>query len=102
MVLEADIYDWEDSVVQRVDYSYDVYNRLVRRQLDTDGPDHPHAATDQFFSYVGNQVQLQFDGNRAIDLSHRYLWGPAVDQLLADEQIAPLAPGVNQRLLPAW
>ena len=27
------------------------------------------------------------------DLSHRYLWGPAVDQLLSDEQIAPQSSG---------
>ena len=26
------------------------------------------------------------------DLSHRYLWGPAVDQILADEQLSPPAP----------
>ena len=30
------------------------------------------------------------------NLSHRYLWGPAVDQLLADEQLSPLPPGEGQ------
>ena len=30
---------------------------------------------------------LQFDGTTAADLSHRYLWGPVVDQLLADETV---------------
>ena len=35
--------------------------------------------------YDANQPVLQFDGDTASDLSHRYLWGPAVDQLLADE-----------------
>jgi RHS repeat-associated protein len=29
----------------------------------------------------------------ATDLSHRYLWGPAVDQLLADEQLTPVVGG---------
>ena len=27
------------------------------------------------------------------NLSHRYLWGPAVDQLLSDEQLTPLSSG---------
>ena len=45
------------------------------------------------FVYEGNQIVLQFDrtdGNAmaASDLSHRYLWGPAVDQLMADEQVS--------------
>ena len=35
----------------------------------------------------GNQPVLEFDGDTAADLSHRYLWGPAVDQLLADETV---------------
>ena len=30
------------------------------------------------------------------DLSHRYLWGPAVDQLLSDEQLSPLPSGEGQ------
>ena len=49
---------------------------------------------------------LQFDGPgggtgsasdlTGADLSHRYLWGPAVDQLLCDEQLSPLPPGEGQ------
>ncbi len=40
----------------------------------------------------GGQVVLEFDKDgtgdvAATDLSHRYLWGEAVDQLLADEQV---------------
>lgn len=39
---------------------------------------------------LGGQVALQFDAigsgdMRASDLSHRSVWGPAVDQLLPDE-----------------
>ncbi len=30
---------------------------------------------------------MEFDGDTAADLSHRYLWGDAVDQLLADETV---------------
>lgn len=31
MVLEADIFDREDAIVQRVEYAYDAFNQLVRR-----------------------------------------------------------------------
>jgi RHS repeat-associated protein len=33
---------------------------------------------------------LDFAGDAATDLSHRYLWGPAVDQILADEGVDSL------------
>jgi RHS repeat-associated protein len=44
------------------------------------------------FAYDGNQIALQFDkdgtGNvAATDLSHRYVSGPAVDQIVADERV---------------
>jgi len=46
----------------------------------------PGAAVDRFFVYDGNQIILQLDDSG--DPTHRYLWGPAVDQLLADEAAA--------------
>ena len=44
------------------------------------------------FAYDGDQIALQFDKNMAgsvtaTDLSHRYLSGPAVDRVLADERV---------------
>ena len=47
---------------------------------------------------------MQFDGTgtgdlTAADLSHRYLWGPAVDQLLADEQVTN---GLSQQGSVVW
>jgi RHS repeat-associated protein len=57
--------------------------------------------TKTVFIYDGNQIVMQFDSSgaggspadlTAANLSHRYLWGPAVDQLLADEQLSPLPP----------
>jgi len=45
------------------------------------------------------QIVLQFDRAGtddavAADLTHRYLWGPRVDEILADEQISsPSTPG---------
>jgi RHS repeat-associated protein len=49
--------------------------------LDADG------TVDNEYHWIhdGDQAVLEFDGDTASDLSHRYLWGPAVDQLLADE-----------------
>ena len=59
------------------------------------------------FIYDGNQVLFQFDGtgngsgsgvgNDPLtigNLGHRYLWGPGVDQLLADEHVSSVTtPG---------
>src|SRR5208337_3496392 len=50
------------------------------------------ATTQARYIYDGNQIVLEFDGTGSGNLtattpSHRYLWGPAVDQLLADEQV---------------
>jgi RHS repeat-associated protein len=75
---------------QVVNYAYDTFNRLVGRTMDADGD----AQIDQreAFAYDGNQIVLHFQGEgtadlAAADLAHRYLWGNAVDQLLADEQV---------------
>ena len=61
------------------------------------------------FVYDGDQIVLQFDEDfsgtgtpgvtttmSAADLSHRYLWGPATDELLSDEQLSPLSSGEGQ------
>jgi RHS repeat-associated protein len=75
-----------------VAYSYDPLNRLVGETVTL--ADQSWITT--VFVYDGSQVALQFDSSgatgsasalTAADLSHRYLWGPAVDQLLADEQV---------------
>ncbi len=57
-----------------VNYVYDMYNRLIHKELDADG-DGTGTAEDTFWIYDGNQAVLQFDGDTAADLSHRYLWG---------------------------
>jgi RHS repeat-associated protein len=73
------------TVTKAVQYEYDAYNRLVTKKLDADG--NGTFEEKLHWIYDGNQPVLQFDGNTASDLSHRYLWGPAVDQLLADETV---------------
>ena len=48
-------------------------------------------AGTQHYVFDGKNMVLAFDGND--NLTDRYLWGPAVDQLLADENYSnPVAP----------
>ncbi|MHB9048515.1 MAG: RHS repeat-associated core domain-containing protein, partial [Pirellulales bacterium] len=81
---------------QVVNYTYDVFNRLVARWIDPDGDNGTTEPIRQTaFVYDGDQILLQFEqvglGNLdGGDLKHRYLWGPAVDQILADETVASL------------
>ncbi|MDX1968590.1 MAG: RHS repeat-associated core domain-containing protein [Planctomycetaceae bacterium] len=82
--------DDEDNVLSTVEQSYDVYNQWVRRSVDADGPGGA-AAVDTFFAYDSGQIVLQFDGDEAADLSHRYLWGGNIDHLLTDEAVTSLA-----------
>ena len=80
-----------------VKYTYDYANRLIGKTLDSDGD----GTVDSSTVYVQDSKQIiaQFDKTgtgdaAASDLSHRYLWGEAVDQLLADETVDDLAtPG---------
>jgi RHS repeat-associated protein len=93
-------------------YAYDYLNRWIARSHDPDG-DGPLDFTNTYFVYDGTppsgslldraavtmenigQIVLHFDSDGQGDpqLAHRYLWGPAVDQILADEQVTdPTAP----------
>jgi hypothetical protein len=77
------------SATKVTDFAYDLLNRLVSETADPDGTGE-QSAGETYFAYDGNQIALQFDGSESADLSHRYLWGPAVDQVLADEQVTSL------------
>jgi RHS repeat-associated protein len=84
------------ALTKSIDYVYDPFNRLVRRTFDANG-EASGGVTDQFFAGFASatgtgadelaQPTLEFDGGTATDLTHRYLWGPAVDQLIADEDV---------------
>jgi len=81
------------AAVKSTDFVYDVNNRLVRKVHDPDGAGE-QVATTECFAYDGQQVLLRFDGPQLSDLADRYLWGPAVDYLLSDEQLtSPTTPG---------
>ncbi len=73
-----------------VENSYDFANRWVRKILDDDG-DGTRDYT-QVFAYDGNQIVLDFHRNGPCGmegghLRERYLWGAAVDQILAEEAV---------------
>ena len=89
--------DNNGDTTKTVTYLYDVFDRWIGETIAVPG----QAVQQTRFVYDGNQIVLQFDKTgtgdlAASDLSHRYLWGPAVDQLLADEALSPLPPGEGQ------
>jgi RHS repeat-associated protein len=86
-----------------VDYLYDAENRWVGENIDSTGDGQINEEIR--FAYDGDQIVLEFDKDlsrgaspvmTASDLSHRYLWGPTVDQLLADEQLTPVTETSGQ------
>jgi RHS repeat-associated protein len=77
--------DSQGNVTKSVQYTYDAFNRLVSRTVDADG-DGEQTATSTYSIYDGQQVALEFDSTGAVE--RRYLSGPAVDQVLAEETAA--------------
>ncbi len=93
-----------------MEYTYDHQNRLLSRITDPDGTAGPQLPVTEYFVHDGTgqsvtsatldpnnlrevgQVVLRLDADG--DVLNRYLWGPGVDQLLADEQVdSPGVPG---------
>ncbi|MBT9315957.1 peroxidase family protein [Leptothoe spongobia] len=72
----------DGTLIKDVDYVYDVYDRRIAKVLDADG-DGADAPTEERFVYDGDHITLVFDGERI--QTHRYLHGPQVDQVLAEE-----------------
>ncbi|MHB8900009.1 MAG: RHS repeat-associated core domain-containing protein [Thermoguttaceae bacterium] len=58
--------------------------------------------SDKFWIYDGDEAILEFASGAATAPSHRYLWGPAVDQFLADEQVATGSPNDVRWPLGDW
>ena len=70
------------AVTESVAYTYDAYDRRIAKVIDADGAG-PATVTTERMVYDGNNIALTFDGTGA--QTHRYLYGPGVDQVLADE-----------------
>ena len=74
--------DSSGNVTQESHYIYDVFDRRIGTTVDSDGSGSAAPQVERFI-YDRDQIDLTFDG--AGDRTHRYLYGPAVDQVLADE-----------------
>jgi len=70
------------AITKQTDYKYDIFDRRISKSYDADGAGGGSAVVSRF-AYDGDHIALQFDGSN--NLTHRYLHGPAVDQILADE-----------------
>ncbi len=72
----------DGSVTREVAYTYDAYDRRIAKVVDADG-EGVEAPTEERFVYDGDHIALVFDsdGNQ----TYRYLHGPQVDQILAEE-----------------
>lgn len=71
-------------------YTYDLQGRRVRRATDSNGPA-AGGISNEYFVYDGEDLSLRF-GSLG-ELTHRYQYGPAVDQVLADETFGDGAGG---------
>ncbi|MFN7802775.1 MAG: RHS repeat-associated core domain-containing protein [Planctomycetaceae bacterium] len=67
-----------------MEYTYDLFDRRIARQVDADGT--AGFETTQRFVYDGEDLILAFSGSTNT-LTNRYLYGPATDEILADEKI---------------
>ncbi len=74
--------DAAGNIIKDVSYIYDTSGRRLAKSVDADGAG-PGAAVIDRYVYDGDNIALQFDGASA--QTHRYLYGPAIDQVLADE-----------------
>ncbi len=85
------------SIVKDVRYTYDPFDRLVKRSTDTTSSfNHNNAVVEYFVSDGPDIIQKWVDpdgtGSTAPALDRRYLNGPAIDQILAEEDDATDTP----------
>ena len=78
-----------------IEYRYDLLNRLVLRRLDSNGAATAGGVSDLWLAgYDGINPTLALSSLNSTAITNRYLWGPGVDFLLADEQLTTTsAPG---------
>jgi RHS repeat-associated protein len=78
-----------------IEYRYDLLNRLVLRRLDSNGAATAGGVSDLWLAgYDGINPMLALSSLNSTAITNRYLWGPGVDFLLADEQLTTAsAPG---------
>jgi RHS repeat-associated protein len=84
--------DSSGTITKSVGYAYDAYNRRIAKVIDPDGAGSAPVQTERMV-YDGSNIALTFDGTGT--QTHRYLYGPGIDQVLADET----STGVNWALV---
>jgi YD repeat-containing protein len=72
-------------ITEQVAYTYDVYDRRITKTVDADGAG-AGTATEEHFVYDGEHISLVFDETGT--QTQRYLHGPQIDQVLAEETAA--------------
>lgn len=72
----------DGTVIKKVIYTYDAYDRRVAKVVDADG-EGAVAPIEERFVYDGDHIALVFDGDG--NQIHRYLHGVKIDQVLAEE-----------------
>lgn len=81
-------------ILHEVQYTYDIFNHRIVKTIDADGAGIGDP-TQEIYIYdglrqergnAGDHILLAFDEEG--DLTHRYLHGPNVDQVLAAEEVA--------------
>ncbi|MHB8974986.1 MAG: RHS repeat-associated core domain-containing protein, partial [Pirellulaceae bacterium] len=105
----------QGTVTQAVEYVYDIFDRRIGRKLDTTTPfDMANAVIERYVlddihnglsSADGGNVVLDFidpdgSGAQAMAISKRYLYGEAVDQIFAQEDLSKTLGDVARNLWP--
>jgi RHS repeat-associated protein len=75
-----------NAIIKQVNFTYDALNRRIEKKVDPDGSG-PNPATIERFVYDRDHIKLVFNGSNK--LIRRYLHGPTIDQILADENTVP-------------
>jgi RHS repeat-associated protein len=73
----------QDEITHEMEFTYDVFDRRIRTDESTVSGG-VYATQTTKFLYDGNHIALVYVSPSDM-LAHRYLFGPAVDQVLADE-----------------
>ncbi|MGC3970871.1 MAG: hypothetical protein QM775_27125 [Pirellulales bacterium] len=78
-------------VTQRIEYRYDAFDHLIGRYSDVtaDGDFTMDDADVERYVYDGDQIVIVEHSTvgSGVDTINRYLWGPEVDQILAQEKV---------------
>ena len=71
------------TVTKEINYTYDLFNRRIEKEIDWDGAGQNDPELIRYL-YDGPHIVATFNGDD--ELINRYLHGPAIDQVFADEQ----------------